>query len=273
MDYALLGGCATGGAVVGAVLDRVAVAAAARPSTVGTASETAIGAGPPTSLPAEPAAVAGPPDAAATDAAAGGAAAGPVVGGGAAGVGLERAGVAVVTAGLFVLAGARLGAVPELGAYCALFAGLVALSVVDIRAGLVPRKILYPTLVAMGVGLVGAAAADHAWGRLLDGAIGGGGAFGVFFAIWWLFPKGMGFGDVRLAGLIGAGLGYLGFSQLYVGFLVGFVTGSLIGVVKMGVQGTGRKTALPFGPALAVGAVVGVLWGGALAGLWLHGGV
>ena len=71
----------------------------------------------------------------------------------------------------------------------------------------------------------------------------------------------MGFGDVRLAGVIGVGLGWLGYRQLYLGFLVAFVVGSGDRLVMMLVQGTGRKTPLPFGPALAVGAVVGVLWG------------
>lgn len=246
MDLALLGGCAAGGVLTGAVLDRVAAAVPAAPAAP--AAHSAIPAAHP-GIPAAPAA---------TDQE---------------GLRFERTGAAVVTGVLFVLAAARLGAVPELAAYCVLFAGLVALSTVDIRVGLVPRKILYPTLVVMSAALVAAAVAGGRWSPLVDGAVGGVAAFLVFYAIWWLFPKGMGMGDVRLAGLIGTGLGYLGFRQLYLGFLIAFVVGSVIGVVKMAVQGTGRKTALPFGPALAAGAVVGVLWGGALAGLWLHGGV
>jgi len=183
---------------------------------------------------------------------------------------LEMAAAAAVTAALLGGAAARFGAVPELTAYCVLFSGLVAVSVADIRVGLVPRKLLYPTLALMAVAFVAAAAVSGEWRPLLDAAIGGVAGFLVFFAIWWISPRSMGFGDVRLAGLIGAGLGWLGFGQLYLGFLAAFVVGVAIGLVKMAVQGTGRKTALPFGPALAVGAVVGVIWGGYLVNVWMH---
>ncbi|MGH9093095.1 MAG: prepilin peptidase, partial [Acidimicrobiales bacterium] len=184
----------------------------------------------------------------------------------------ERVAAAVVTGALFAGAALRFGAVPELAAYCVLFAGLVAVSVADVRVGLVPRLLVYPTLGLMAVALVGAAAAAGDWGDLLRAAIGGAVGFGVFFAIWFVAPRSMGFGDVRLAGVIGAGLGWLGYGELYLGFLVAFVVGAAVGLVKMAVQGTGRKTSLPFGPALAAGAVVGVLWGGTLANLWLHPG-
>lgn len=183
---------------------------------------------------------------------------------------IERVEVAAVTAALLGAAAARFGAVPELAAYCVLFAGLVAISVVDIRVGLIPRKLLYPTFALMALAFIATAAVSGAWRPLLDAAIGGGSGFLVFFTIWWILPRSMGFGDVRLAGLIGVGLGWLGFRQLYLGFLVACVVGVVIGVLKMAVQGTGRKTALPFGPALAVGAVVGVLWGGYLANAWIH---
>lgn len=181
-------------------------------------------------------------------------------------------GAAALTAALFAGAAARFGAVPELAAYCVLFGGLVALSVADVRVGLVPRRIVYPTLGLMALALVASAAVAGEWRPLLDAAIGGAAAFLVFFVIWAVAPRSMGFGDVRLAGVIGAGLGWLGWRQLYLGFLVAFVAGAVVGVVKMAVQGTGRKTSLPFGPALAVGAVVGVYWGGYLADLWIHPG-
>lgn len=184
----------------------------------------------------------------------------------------EREAAAVVTGALFAGAAIKFGAVPELAAYCVLFAGLVAISVADIRVRLVPRVILYPTLALMTLALVAAAAVAGHWHPLLDAVIGGAAAFAVFFAIWFIVPRGMGFGDVRLAGVIGAGLGWLGFRQVFLGFLAAFVVGSVVGLTLMAVKGTGRKTALPFGPALAAGCVVGVLWGGTLANLWIHPG-
>jgi leader peptidase (prepilin peptidase)/N-methyltransferase len=185
---------------------------------------------------------------------------------------LERVGVAALTALLFGGAAARLGAVPVLAPACVLFAGLVAVSVCDIRVGLVPRKFVYPTLVLTAVGLLAASAVTSHWHPLLDAAIGAVAGFGVFFAIWFVAPRAMGFGDVRLAGLVGLSLGWLGLGAVYMGFLAAFIAGSVIGLVKMTVQHTGRKTVLPFGPALAVGGVVGVLWGPYLSNLWFHAG-
>lgn len=178
----------------------------------------------------------------------------------------------MVTGALFAGAAIKFGAVPELAAYCVLFAGLVAISVADIRVRLVPRVILYPTLALMTLALVAAAAVAGHWHPLLDAVIAGAAAFAVFFVIWFIAPRGMGFGDVRLAGVVGAGLGWLGFRQLFLGFLAAFVVGSVVGLTLMALKGTGRKTALPFGPALAAGCVVGVLWGGTLANLWIHTG-
>jgi leader peptidase (prepilin peptidase)/N-methyltransferase len=183
---------------------------------------------------------------------------------------LERGVVAVVTGVLFGAAAARIGAAPDLAAYCVLFAGLVTVSVTDIRVGLVPRVYLYPTLALVAVALVASSGLDGNWRSLLDAAIGGAAAFLVFFAIWWVAPRSMGFGDVRLAGVMGFALGWLGLRQVYLGFVVAFVAGSVFGLVKIAVQGTGRKTSLPFGPALALGAVVGVLFGATLANLWFH---
>lgn len=179
------------------------------------------------------------------------------------------AAIALVTGALWALAALRVGDVPSLAAYCALFGALVAVSLTDLRTGLVPRALLYPAAAVVGIGLVAASAQDHAWRPLLDAVIGGAAAFGLFGVIWWAYPRGMGFGDVRLAGLCGGALGWLGFRQLYLGFLIAFVAGAVMGLVVLAVR---RSRKFPFAPALAVGTVVGVLWGGWLGNLWLHPG-
>jgi leader peptidase (prepilin peptidase)/N-methyltransferase len=182
----------------------------------------------------------------------------------------ELAVSALVTGAAFGLLAIRLGAVPALAAYCSLLAGLLAASVVDIRLGIVPRSILYPTFATMAVGLAAASAVERHWRALGEAAIAGAAAFAVFFALWWFFPRGLGYGDVRLAGVMGAALGWIGFGELYIGFLVAFVTGTGLGVVLMARQGTGRKTRFAFGPALSVGAAFGVLWGPWAVHIWLH---
>jgi len=181
----------------------------------------------------------------------------------------ELAVSALLTALWFGLAALRLGATPALGAYGALGVGLVAASVVDARAGLVPRTVVWPTLAAVAAGLVAASAATGRFRPLLDAAIGGVAAFAVFFALWWCFPRGLGYGDVRLAGLIGTALGWLGPGELYLGFLAAFVAGTALGIALMARRGTGRKTLLPFGPPLALGAAFGILWGPWAVHLWL----
>ena len=176
---------------------------------------------------------------------------------------------AVLTGGLCALAAVRLGAVPALGAYCALLAGLVALSITDLRSGLVPRRFVYGDLVLVAVGLTAASATGDSWAPLLRAAIGAVASFAVFAAIWWVYPKGLGFGDVRLAGLCGAGLGWIGYPELYLGFMAGFVIGAITGLAVLAVR---RSRRFPFAPALAAGAAFGVLWGGWLADMWLHPG-
>ena len=144
-------------------------------------------------------------------------------------------------------------------------------SITDLSHRLVPRRLVYPALALIAPLLVVASAADHRWQALGGAAIAGAAAFAVFFAVWWFVPRGMGFGDVRLAGLVGTALGWLGLVHLYVGFLTAFLAGAVFGVVLMVARGTGRKTRLPFAPALSVGAVIGVLWGAAIIGAWFPG--
>lgn len=186
--------------------------------------------------------------------------------------GREQALAAAATALVFLGAAIRFGPVPALAPYCVFFCGLVLLSTTDLRVWLVPRAILYPWLALVAVGLLGASWAGDDWHPMGVGALCGVGAFAVFFAVWFVYPKGMGFGDVRLAGVIGLALGWLGPWHVYVGFLAAFVFGVVVGVVVMAVTGTGRKTRLPFGPALSLGAVVAVLWGGMVVNAWIgHG--
>ncbi len=183
---------------------------------------------------------------------------------------VERLLVAALTGMVFGLGAARIGAAPVLGADCVLFTGLVAVSLADLREGIVPRRVLYPTAVLLSVALVSAAASEGNWRAAGNAALGGVIAFACFFVLWWVYPRGLGFGDVRLAGVIGIGLGWIGLAEVYAGFVVAFVVGAVVGIVLMVRHGTGRKTRLPFAPALAIGAVVGVLWGPWIVAHWLH---
>jgi leader peptidase (prepilin peptidase)/N-methyltransferase len=165
------------------------------------------------------------------------------------------------TGALFVAAAVRLGATWQLPAFCVFFASLLAISVIDLDHYIIPNRVIYPTLAVTVPLLVLAAAADGSWGLLRNAAIGGVGGFAVLLAIHVAMPRGMGFGDVRLAGVIGMMLGWLGLRYLFLGLFLGFLLASLIGIGLIAARLRTRKDAVPFGPFMAMGAVLAVLWG------------
>jgi leader peptidase (prepilin peptidase)/N-methyltransferase len=150
----------------------------------------------------------------------------------------------------------------------AFLATLLAVSFIDARHRLIPNRIVYPAFV---VALVAVVALDLA-GRGLDvlHALIGLAAFGGgLLMIALISPKGMGMGDVKLAGLIGLALGAVSLSRVGVAAGVAILLGGL-GAVAALAAGRGRKSALPFGPFLAAGAAVAAFWGPQIADAYLR---
>ena len=175
------------------------------------------------------------------------------------------------TAVLFVAAAVRLGATWQLPAFCVFFASLLAISVIDLDHYIIPNRVIYPTLAVTIPLLVVAAAADGSWDHLRNAAIGGVAGFAVLLAIHVAVPRGMGFGDVRLAGVIGMMLGWLGLRYLFLGLFLAFLLASIIGVALIAARLRSRKDAVPFGPFMALGAVLAVLWGRAILSVYTRG--
>lgn len=173
-----------------------------------------------------------------------------------------------LTAVLFVAAALRVGANLVLVPVDLVFAVLVTVTIVDVKHRVVPRVIVYSTLAAVAPLLVISAVVDHHMSYIGLCAAGGGASFGFFFLVHLLSPKGMGFGDVRLAGLVGTVLGWFGLQSVLAGFFLAFLTGALVGIILIAVFGGSRKTAMPFAPYMALGCVLGVMWGPALASGW-----
>lgn len=87
----------------------------------------------------------------------------------------------------------------------------------------------------------------------------------VYFTLFLINPAGMGFGDVKLALTLGAALGWYGWDTILFGGFAGLLLGALYGAGLLLLRRAGRKTAIPYGPFMSGGAVVGVLFGGLAA--------
>jgi leader peptidase (prepilin peptidase) / N-methyltransferase len=169
--------------------------------------------------------------------------------------------VELLTGALFLLVGWRIGWNPELPAYIALTALLVALSGIDFDTKTLPRQLIY---LAGGLGITGlvpAAFLRDEPQRLWWAAVGALGALAAFWLLYEIAKGGFGFGDVRLACVLGLYLGWLGLPFVPVGLFLGFCYGSIIGVGLMIGGKAGRRTAVPFGPFMAMGALTVVLTG------------
>jgi leader peptidase (prepilin peptidase)/N-methyltransferase len=137
---------------------------------------------------------------------------------------------------------------------------LIALAGIDLDHKLLPNKIVYPMAV---YGVVATAAVDT--DDLVEHLIAGGGAFLFLLAAVLAYPRGMGMGDVKLAGAMGLFLGLSVVPALLTAFLSGTVVGLGI-IAREGAEA--RKKAVPFGVFLALGGIVGVLAGPELIELY-----
>ena len=172
------------------------------------------------------------------------------------------------TAALFALTAVRFGADPALPAFLLFVAALVAITAIDLELYIVPNRIVYPTLFAAIPMLLVAAAVDGDGKSAKEAAVGGVLAFGLFLLIHLISPRGMGFGDVRLSGVIGMFLGWITVPHVLLGLFLAFLLASGIGVGLIALKLRTRKDHIPFGPFLALGAVVAMLLGDPLLRLY-----
>lgn len=186
-------------------------------------------------------------------------------------IGYEPLIIELATATVFVLFGLKFGADPVLPAFCVLGAALVALVWIDLHEFRLPREITYTAFAMSSVLIVIAAFVDDEPERIWMAALGAAIALALMGLIYTVSRGGMGDGDVRLAPLLGLHLGYLNPGVVPVGLFWGFLIGAVVGVAAMAVGKAGRKTALPFGPFLAGGAVLAVFFGQGFVDLIWHG--
>ncbi|MFA7266856.1 MAG: A24 family peptidase [Candidatus Nanopelagicales bacterium] len=134
------------------------------------------------------------------------------------------------------------------------------LSFIDIEHHRLPDALTLPSYVVVAVALLLPALAYGQWDAYLRAWLGGLAMFAGYFLLALIYPAGMGMGDVKLAGILGLVLGYIGWAFVFVGFFAAFFVGAFVGIGLMLIGRAGRKTAIPFGPFMFVGALTALLF-------------
>jgi leader peptidase (prepilin peptidase) / N-methyltransferase len=178
----------------------------------------------------------------------------------------RRTGVVTALAAVALGAvGAAIGAGPELPAYLWLAAVGVALAVIDLDCQRLPDRLTLPSY-PVGLVLLALPADGPALLRAVLAALAAGGA-ALLLAL--IAPSGgFGLGDVKLLGVLGLFLGWLGWDVLVVGVFAGFVLGAVVAVGLLASRRAGLRDHLAFGPWLIAGALVAVIGGRQLVAAW-----
>lgn len=170
------------------------------------------------------------------------------------------------TALLFAVAAVRFADHPWLlPAYLCFAAIAVALALIDLDVRRLPNAIVlpsYPVLTAL-LALAGDAEA------LQRAVLGAAALFGFFLLIALVAPGAMGYGDVKLAGVVGGMTAYLSWGTLLIGAFLGFFLGAVVGLLLIAARRAERRSAVPFGPFMLLGAWAAVLGAGHLGDYYL----
>lgn len=153
----------------------------------------------------------------------------------------------------------RFGTASALPAYLYLALVSLPLAAVDVERHRLPDVLTLPSY-PIALVLLGAAALADGQGRRMLWALAGMAALGALYALLHLLnPRGMGLGDVKLAGVLGAYLGWLGADAWLVGAVLGVLLGGGTALVLLMLRRVTAKSHLPFGPFMIAGTIVAVL--------------
>jgi prepilin signal peptidase PulO-like enzyme (type II secretory pathway) len=161
--------------------------------------------------------------------------------------------------------------------YCCLF---ILILIIDLEHGLILNRITYPAMIVavlisifMHLFLPGSVTTFELWGnpaflppRIAQAAIGGAVGFGISLLVVVVSRGGMGFGDVKMAALIGL---VIGFPLVFFTLIMAAILGGLVAVILLLRKKKRRKEAIPFGPALSVATIVTIIWGPSILGWYL----
>jgi leader peptidase (prepilin peptidase)/N-methyltransferase len=172
----------------------------------------------------------------------------------------------LLTAALVAAGAARFSDIGAAIVVAAMLSLMPAVALIDLRHRIIPNRLMYPSLIVFPIAIVLA----RLLGSELDPikALVGLLAYGGGLLIVAFVSRGMGMGDVKLAALIGLVLGSLGLRYVGVAAAAGILVGGLAGIGAL-LAGRGRKSAIPFGPSMAAGALVAVFAGESIASWYL----
>jgi len=168
--------------------------------------------------------------------------------------------VELATALIFALLYWHYGLSVELGVMIFYVCVFIVIFIIDLEQGLILNKVVYPSMVvALLLSLYPLPWLTHSAGmRVAYAALGGGIGFGIFLLIALISRGGMGWGDVKLAGLIGLATG---FPLVFLSIIMGAILGGIVAVALVIAKKRKRQQTVPFGPFLAVAAMITLLWG------------
>lgn len=173
--------------------------------------------------------------------------------------------VELLTGLVWVAVALRFGWSWTLPAMLVLVTGLISLAFIDLDHLKLPRVIVWPVGLTVAALLLLAAAIQGQWHRLLVAVICALVEFAVLFAINMASPRSLGFGDVRLGPVIGLALGWLGWRYAFWAFLGANILGVIVGLGLIAARRAGRRTPIPYGVFLAVGAFLALFYAGAIS--------
>ena len=171
--------------------------------------------------------------------------------------------VEMVTAVVLVLAYVALGPTADFAVAVVLLPALIAITGIDLQHQLIPDAITLPGIL-VGL-LLNLATGRMSWVESVIGISLGG---GLFFLIILVSRGGMGGGDLKLGAMLGA---FLGWKALLFGLFVAIVLGGVIGAAFLATGVRGRKDPIPFGPFLAAGGAMALVWGERAFSWWVRG--
>ncbi|MDQ0427067.1 prepilin peptidase [Cellulomonas iranensis] len=180
--------------------------------------------------------------------------------------------VEATTSVLFALVVGWLGASWALPAFWYLAAVSVALFLIDVDVRRLPNAIVLPSYPLAFVLLALASAnpgGPSDFSALLRAVLAGVALLVFYVVLRVVYPAGMGLGDVKLSGVLGLYLGWVGWSAVVVGAFAAFLLGGVYGVALVVLRRAGRKSTLPFGPWMLLGVAVGLVAGPAVAGWYV----